>query len=102
MFTLSGGRISPYYLDLRVIPSFPDAFHTCSELLGKSARSIEGIDKIGGIPTGGLPRASVLALTLFKPFLYTRRDIKLNGRGKNFEGKLKPDAKVLLFQGGIS
>src|SRR5438552_6531296 len=30
MFTLSGGKLSPYYLDLRVLPSFPDAFHASS------------------------------------------------------------------------
>ena len=102
MFTLSGGRISPYYLDLRVIPSFPDAFHTCSDLLVKSARSIEGIDKIGGIPTGGLPWASVLAYALAKPLVYTRKDIKLHGREKNVEGILTPGDKVLLIDDVIT
>src|SRR6266568_1574129 len=102
MFTLSGGRISPYYLDLRVIPSFPDAFHTCSELLAKSAKSIEGIDKIGGIPTGGLPWASVLAHTLSKPLVYTRKDIKLHGREKTVEGILTPGERVLLIDDVIT
>ena len=102
MFTLSGGRISPYYLDLRVIPSFPDAFRTCSELLAKSAKSIEGIDKIGGIPTGGLPWASVLAYTLSKPLVYTRKDIKLHGREKTVEGILTPGERVLLIDDVIT
>jgi len=102
MFTLSGGRISPYYLDLLVIPSFPDAFHTCSDLLAKNARSIEGIDKIGGIPTGGLPWASVLAYALAKPLVYTRKDIKLHGREKSVEGILTPGDKVLLIDDVIT
>jgi len=102
MITLSGGRISPYYLDLRVIPSFPDAFRTCSELLAKSAKSIEGIDKIGGIPTGGLPWASVLAYTLSKPLVYTRKDIKLHGREKTVEGILTPGERVLLIDDVIT
>jgi len=102
MFTLSGGRISPYYLDLRAIPSFPDAFHTCSDLLAKNARSIEGIDKIGGIPTGGLPWASVLAYALAKPLVYTRKDIKLHGREKSVEGILTPGDKVLLIDDVIT
>jgi len=102
MFTLSGGRISPYYLDLRVIPSFPDAFRTCSELLAKSAKSIEGIDKIGGIPTGGLPWASVLAYTLSKPLVYTRKDSKLHGREKTVEGILTPGERVLLIDDVIT
>jgi orotate phosphoribosyltransferase len=102
MFTLSGGRLSPYYLDLRVIPSFPDAFHTCSDLLANNARSIEGIDKIGGIPTGGLPWASVVAYALSKPLVYTRKDIKLHGREKTVEGILTPGDKVLLIDDVIT
>jgi len=102
MFTLSGGRISPYYLDLRVIPSFPDAFHTCSDLLARNAGSIEGIDKIGGIPTGGLPWAAVLAYALSKPLVYTRKDIKLHGREKTIEGILTPGDRVLLIDDVIT
>lgn len=102
MFTLAGGRISPYYLDLRVVPSFPDAFHTCLELLTKSGKSIEGVDKIGGIPTGGLPWASVLAYVLSKPLVYTRKDIKLHGREKTVEGILTPGDRVLLIDDVIT
>jgi orotate phosphoribosyltransferase len=102
MFTLSGGRLSPYYLDLRVIPSFPDAFRTCVDLLAKNARSVEGIDKIGGIPTGGLPWASVLAYSLAKPLVYTRKDIKLHGRERTVEGILTPGETVLLVDDVIT
>jgi orotate phosphoribosyltransferase len=102
MFTLSGGRLSPYYLDLRVIPSFPDAFRTCVDLLAKNARSVEGIDKIGGIPTGGLPWASVLAYSLAKPLVYTRKDIKLHGRERAVEGILTPGERVLLVDDVIT
>src|SRR6266849_3611564 len=102
MFTLSGGRLSPYYLDLRVIPSFPDAFRACTDLLAKNARSVEGIDKIGGIPTGGLPWASVLAYSLAKPLVYTRKDIKLHGRERSVEGILTPGERVLLVDDVIT
>jgi orotate phosphoribosyltransferase len=102
MFTLSGGRISPYYLDLRVVPSFPDAFHTYSDLLAKNAKTIDGIDKIGGIPTGGLPWAAVLAYALSKPLVYTRKDIKLHGRERTVEGILTPGDKVLLIDDVIT
>ena len=102
MFTLSGGRLSPYYLDLRVIPSFPDAFRACTDLLAKNARSVEGIDKIGGIPTGGLPWASVLAYSLAKPLVYTRKDIKLHGRERTVEGILTPGERVLLVDDVIT
>ena len=102
MFTLSGGRLSPYYLDLRVIPSFPDSFRNCTDLLERAARSVEGIDKIGGIPTGGLPWASILAYSLAKPLVYTRKDVKLHGRERNVEGILTPGERVLLVDDVIT
>ncbi len=102
IFTLSGGKLSPYYLDLRIVPSFPDAFHASMELLIQTARSLEGIDKIGGIPTGGLPWASVLAYSLSKPLVYARKEIKHHGREKMVEGILAPGEKVLLVDDVIT
>ncbi|HZY93526.1 MAG TPA: orotate phosphoribosyltransferase [Candidatus Bathyarchaeia archaeon] len=96
MFTLSGGKLSPYYLDLRVLPSFPDAFRTSIDLMGKTAERVPEIGKIGGIPTGGLPWASVLAYSLSKPLVYVRKEVKHHGREKNVEGILAPGDKVLL------
>ncbi|HYY91331.1 MAG TPA: orotate phosphoribosyltransferase [Candidatus Dormibacteraeota bacterium] len=102
VFTLSGGKLSPYYLDLRIVPSFPDAFKTSIELLTKSAKSLESIDKIGGIPTGGLPWASVLAYSLSKPLVYVRKEIKHHGREKMVEGMLRPGDRVLLVDDVIT
>src|SRR2546422_3373012 len=102
MFTLSGGKLSPYYLDLRVLPSFPDAFHASIELLGKTARTIADIAKIGGIPTGGLPWASVLAYSLSKPLVYVRKEVKHHGREKMVEGLLAPGDRVLLVDDVIT
>src|SRR5437870_13874600 len=102
MFTLSGGKLSPYYLDLRVLPSFPDAFHASIELLGKTARTIADIAKIAGIPTGGLPWASVLAYTLSKPLVYVRKEVKHHGREKMVEGILAPGDRVLLVDDVIT
>src|SRR5207249_5754664 len=97
MFTLSGGKLSPYYLDLRILPSFPDAFHASIELLGKTAKTVEGIAKIAGIPTGGLPWASILAYNLSKPLVYTRKEVKTHGRERRVEGVLASGDRVLLI-----
>lgn len=101
-FTLSGGKLSPYYLDLRIVPSFPDAFRNCVDLMAKAARSIESVDKIGGIPTGGLPWASVIAYSLGKPLVYVRKEIKHHGREKMVEGILSPGNKILLIDDVIT
>ncbi len=102
MFTLSGGKLSPYYLDLRIVPSFPDAFHTSMELLVRTAKTLEGVNKIGGIPTGGLPWASVLAYSLSKPLVYARKEVKHHGREKMVEGILAPGDRVLLVDDVIT
>jgi orotate phosphoribosyltransferase len=102
VFTLSGGKLSPYYLDLRIVPSFPDAFRTSIEHLVKAAKTIQAVDKIGGIPTGGLPWASVLAYSLSRPLIYVRKEVKHHGREKMVEGMLAPGDRVLLVDDVIT
>lgn len=97
LFTLSGGKLSQYYLDMRVIPSFPGAFQSATKLLTTNARKIDGVDKVGGIPTGGLVWASVLAYNLTKPLVYARKEIKHHGREKMVEGVLIPGERVLVI-----
>ncbi len=102
LFTLSGGKLSAYYLDMRILPSFPDAFQASVDLLVKKARTIGGIDKIAGIPTGGLPWASVLAYSMSKPLVYTRKEVKLHGRERKVEGVLASGDKLLLVDDVIT
>ncbi|MEM3462735.1 MAG: orotate phosphoribosyltransferase [Candidatus Bathyarchaeia archaeon] len=99
IFTLSSGRLSPYYIDLRVIPSLPAEFERIMEVYEGMARGIKaerGFDAIAGIPTAGMPFASVLAFKMGAPFVYVRREAKAHGREKRIEGILSPGSKVLL------
>ena len=66
-FKLTSGEISPYYLDLRIVPSFPDAFRRICDLyleLIKSDVGIDGFDRIAGIPTAGISFASIISYNL--------------------------------------
>jgi len=98
-FKLTSGRISPYYIDLCIIPSFPDAFQKVCDLyiklLEKELRA-ENFDRIAGIPTAGMPFASVIAYHLKKPFIYIRSKVKLHGRERRIEGVIMPGNRVLL------
>ncbi|MCS7119979.1 MAG: orotate phosphoribosyltransferase [Nitrososphaerota archaeon] len=98
-FKLSSGRTTPYYLDLRVIPSFPEAFHRVVDILRDAIiedLGVDSFDRISGIPSAGLPFASLIAYHLNKPFLYTRQNIRLRGRERRVEGILMPGDRVLL------
>lgn len=99
IFTLSSGKLSPYYIDLRVIPSLPAEFERIMEAYEAMAREIRagrGFDAIAGIPTAGMPFASVLAFKMRAPLIYVRREAKAHGREKRIEGILPPGSKVLL------
>ena len=98
-FTLSGGKLSTYYVDMRIVPSFPEAFKTVEEVYQNLADNDIGLDnfnRIAGIPTAGIPFASVLAYLLHKPFLYVRHEAKSHGRERRVEGILHPGDKVLV------
>jgi len=98
VFTLAGGQLSPYYIDLRIIPSFPEAFSKVEKLyleVSMNDLNLKNIDRIAGIPTAGIPFASVLAFSLNKPFLYIRKDAT-HGRVRKVEGLLNPGEAVLI------
>lgn len=99
-FTLTSGRMSPYYLDLRIVSSFPDAFKKiCDWYVNfvKSEINITNFDRIAGIPYGGVPFATLIAYHLQKPFLYVRKGIRLHGRQRRIEGVLAPGDVVLII-----
>jgi len=98
-FKLTSGRISPYYIDFRIIPSFPDAFQRiCNLYLNVIKRDLKvnEFERIAGIPTAGIPFASVIAYHLGKPFLYVRTHVRLHGRERRVEGMVMPGDRVLL------
>ena len=99
VYQLSSGKQSPYYIDLRVIPSFPDAFREICEFYVQQMTEEIGLnnfDRIAGIPLSGIPFASQVAYNIKKPFLFIRRDIKLYGRERRVEGILISGDKVLI------
>ncbi len=100
VFKLSSGKASPYYIDLRVIPSFPDAFHEICESYAQYITNpigVKNFDRIAAIPIAGIPFASQIAYNLNKPFIYVRKGIHLSGRERRVEGVLASGDKVLLI-----
>jgi orotate phosphoribosyltransferase len=92
--------MSPYYIDFRVVPSFPDVFHkvceTCVETIRRSI-GVRRFARIAGVPTAGIPFASVVAYNLNKPLLYARLINRTHGRERRVEGQLISGDKILLL-----
>ena len=100
VFKLTSGKISPYYIDLRIIPSFPDAFREICAFYGESITNqigLQNFDRIAGIPIAGIPFASQIAYNLKKPFLYIRKGARRHGRQRRVEGLLASGDRVLLI-----
>jgi orotate phosphoribosyltransferase len=99
LFKLTSGKVSPYYIDLRIVPSFPDAFRQICDFYGESITSqigLKNFDRIAGVPIAGIPFASQIAYNLKKPFLYVRKGVRLHGRQRRVEGILVSGDNVLL------
>jgi orotate phosphoribosyltransferase len=99
-FKLTSGKISPYYVDLRIVPSFPDAFHKICNFYVRFVENEIGegnFDRIVGIPIAGIPFGALVAYTVGKPFLYTRKGVRLHGRQRRIEGVLAPGNRILLI-----
>jgi orotate phosphoribosyltransferase len=100
VFKLSSGKASPYYIDLRVIPSFPDAFREICDFYAEYITNQIGLKdfcRIAGVPVAGIIFASQVAYNLKKPFLYVRKGVHLHGRERRVEGVLASGDRVLLI-----
>ncbi len=99
LFTLASGKQSPYYIDLRILQSFPNYFRLAIIALRDTINKEIGTDfgSLGSIPTSGLIFASALGYEMQKPLVYVRKESKPYGRSKMVEGYLRPGEKVLLI-----
>lgn len=98
-FKLSSGKESAYYIDLRLVPSFPHQFRKMIKSLQNAMFEkidLNNIDFIASVPTSGLVIASALAIETVKPLIYVRQKPKEYGTGSLIEGKISQGSQVVL------
>lgn len=98
-FTLASGKKSSYYVDLRLVPSYPHDFRRMVKHLQNEITNdvgLENFDSLVSVPTGGLVIASALAIETVKPLIYVRSKPKDYGTSKSVEGKIQEGMKVVM------
>ena len=98
-FTLASGKDSSYYIDLRLVPSFPHQFRKMIKNLQNliiEKIGLDNFDSLASVPTGGLVITSALAIETVKPLIYVRNKPKEHGTTKSIEGKTSAGMKVVM------
>ncbi|MBF2020890.1 MAG: bifunctional orotidine-5'-phosphate decarboxylase/orotate phosphoribosyltransferase [Hydrococcus sp. C42_A2020_068] len=95
-YVQASGATFSYYIDLRRIISNPQIFH---QVLNAYAEILQNLtfDRIAGIPYGSLPTATGLSLSLHRPMIYPRKEVKAHGTRRLIEGNFHPGEKVVII-----
>lgn len=96
-FTLKSGMISPVYVDLRNLISYPEILDRVTDDLLRIISPLE-FDCICGVPYTAIPIATLLSQKLKKPMLLRRKEIKTHGMRKIIEGVFEKGQKCLVIE----
>lgn len=95
-FTLSSGRKSNYYIDLRKCLSHPGIYLLLIDLYTELLSNLD-FEVVVGIATGGLPWASMLAYKFKVPLAYVRSERKGHGKTSIIEGEIASGVRAVII-----
>ena len=100
-FELQSGRISPIYVDLRVMISRPSLLRQAAQAYQQLLAPLS-FDLLGAIPYGGLPIGTAIALEMNRPMIFHRKQAKNYGTGRQIEGIWSVGQRVVIIEDVIT
>ncbi len=102
-FTWASGWRSPIYCDNRVSLSYPEARNFIKKALGQIIKEqFSDVEAIIGVATAGIAPGALAADELNLPFGYVRSEAKKHGMGKQIEGDIAQNTKVVVIEDLVS
>ena len=96
-FTLSSGKKSNYYINMKKAITEPKILSTISKLITDKIKD-EDIDKVAGPALGAVPIATAVSLESKLPLLMIRKEKKGYGTSKLIEGELNEGDNVIVVE----
>jgi orotate phosphoribosyltransferase len=93
-YKLGSGKPTPYYINLRKLPSYPEFKYVVD--LAVSKLSSQDFDYVLGVATAGVPLASFIAAKMDKPLGYARAEKKGYGNNSLIEGEVSGKKVVVV------
>lgn len=96
-FKLKSGIESPFYIDLRLITSYPILLKSIAEELWRKISAID-FEVICGVPLTAIPMATALSLNQNIPMIMRRKEVKEHGTKKVIEGVFRPGQRCVIVE----
>ena len=96
-FTLSSGKKSDYYINMKKAITEPEILSTIAKLITQLIDE-DNVDKVAGPALGAVPIATAVSLESEIPLLMIRKEKKGYGTSKLIEGELNSGDNVIVVE----